>query len=54
MPELSYSSILSGLIGVTLSHPIDTLKTNQQISGNSLLSVIKSMNSRNIVKLTIR
>lgn len=52
MPELSYSSILSGLIGVTISHPIDTLKTNQQISGNSLLSIVKSMNSRNIVKLT--
>ena len=52
-----YSSIVSGFIGITASHPIDTLKTNQQISGNKLNIVIKNMNkdifnSNNILQIT--
>lgn len=52
-----YSSIASAFIGVTASHPIDTLKTNQQISGDKLSNVIRNMNkdifnSKNISQIT--
>jgi len=40
-----YSSILSAIIGTVASHPLDTLKTNQQISGKKLYDVIKSFNN---------
>jgi len=47
-----YSSILSAIIGTVASHPLDTLKTNQQISGKKLYDVIKSFNNskKDIIK----
>lgn len=51
--QKKYSSVLAAIIGTVISHPIDTLKTNQQISGLKINKVIKKLHSSNI-KLLVR
>lgn len=48
MENKYYSSILASFFGTVLSHPIDTLKTNQQITGLKLKDVIKNINMKSV------
>lgn len=50
MENKFYSSIFASLFGTILSHPIDTLKTNQQISGLKVFDVVKKINMNSINK----
>jgi len=46
-----YSSILGSVIGTILTHPLDTLKTNFQVSKYSLLKTFNDFNKQNKGKL---
>lgn len=41
-----YSSVLSSYFGIIISHPVDTVKTNQQISGEKLYPLLRKLNSQ--------
>lgn len=48
-----YSSIYGSIISTIITHPIDTLKTNFQISKDSLVTTFRNFNKQNQGKLII-